>query len=648
MKIFYRTKIYRSQLLAFFMVFLSLQSFSQDKKVEKGNDAFESKSYIEAAEIYEKVAEKGYRSESLLQNLADSYYFNGKYDSSTKWYKELFALNASQSAEYTLRYAQSLKATGAILEGEKYYDEYLSKGNSNVSSNISAAQYLDLISENSGRYTIKKVPFNTEGVDFGVSFLNPSKLVYASTRDAGVLRDRLSAWDGLPYLDLYEVEVTNDTVYSAPKALKGSVNQKYHESTASFTKDGKTMYFTRTNPKKSENGEDLLHLKIYRSVLEGGKWVAEEDLSINGADFNTAHPVLNLKEDKLYFASDRSGGQGQTDLYYVSLNSDGSLGNVTNLGDTVNTAGRESFPFISEDGALYFSSDGHFGLGGYDVFYLKLKNEKDFTGNLLNVGKPINSSFDDVSYVIKNTKGYISSNRSEEGSVYDDIYRFVENTPIKEVYLKSVLHGIVSDKTTGLPLGKAVVEVLDAENNLVDRIETDKAGAYRITVAYNPVYLLKVTKADYSSADAFSEAFQEDRAHDFALVPKKKEITPGTDLSDVLNIPIIYFDLDKSFIRSDAAVELQKIVEAMNMYPELKIDIRSHTDSRASDAYNMSLSDRRAKSTMSYLIKEGVAKDRLTAQGYGESQLVNKCSNGVPCTNDEHQANRRSEFIIVK
>lgn len=644
----YKIKANSPKIFVFFLVFLSLQSFSQEKNIEKANEAFKSKFYMEAVKIYEKVAEKGYRSESLLQNLADSYYFNAKYKEAAKWYKELFQFNESQSSTYMLRYAQSLKAIGNSKLGEDYYNKYLSQGNFKALSNISAKKYLDLIEENSGRYTLNKVSFNTSGVDFGVNFLNPSKLVFASTRNSGVLRNRISAWDGLPYLDLYEVNVTNDSVFSKPKALRGSINQKYHESTACFTKDGKTMYFTRTNPKKDKNGEALLHLKIYKAVLEDGKWANEEELSINGDGFNTAHPALNLKEDKLYFASDRPGGKGATDLYYVTINPDGSFGSVTNLGDKVNTSGRESFPFITEDGALYFSSDGHFGLGGYDVFYLKINDEGEFLGNLLNVGKPINSSFDDISYVVKDGKGYVSSNRSEDMSGYDDIYRFVENTPIKEVYIKSKLHGIVKDKSTGLPLEKAIIQVLDSDNNLVSSLETNNQGAFDTIVAYTPAYILKVTREGYSSADDFSKEFQEDREHNFELDPDDKTITTGTNLAEVLNIPIIYFDLDKSNIRPDAEVELQKIVEAMKMYPELKIDIRSHTDSRASDAYNMALSQRRAKSTMNYLIKEGISKNRLTAQGYGETQLVNKCSNGVPCSKSEHQANRRSEFIIVE
>jgi len=633
------------------MMALGLSIFVQGQsKLKKADEAFNSMSYIEAAEIYERVAEKGYKSEELLQNLGDSYYFNGKYEEASKWYGELFSMNSSQPSAYLLRYAQSLKASGEDSMGVSYFDRYLSQTGQDKGTQVSVSRYMEMIEANSGRYDLWYVPFNTEGIDYGVSFMEEGKLLFASTREKGVLRNRISSWDGLPFLDLYTVEVENDTVFGTPKALKGDVNDKYHESTACFTKDGKTMYFTRTNPKPSEEEDlDLYHLEIYKATYEDGRWESVESLSINGEDFNTAHPALSPDETRLYFASDRPGGYGSVDLYYVELGSEGELGSVVNLGPTINTSGRESFPFVSSDNEFYFSSDGHFGLGGYDVFYHKMNSEGELVGNLLNVGEPINSSFDDVCYVVKGDRGFISSNRTIEGEeVYDNIYTFVENTPIKDIYLKSLLHGVVTDKSTQKPLPGATVEVLDVDNNVIATLVTDAQGSYSKEVAYEPSYVLKVTKENYSSADGYSEKQQEDREHNFELSPVENVIEPGTDLAKVLNIPIIYFDFDKSNIRPDAEVELQKVVEVMNQYPDLKIDIRSHTDSRGSDSYNEALSSRRAASTMNYLISQGISKDRLTSKGYGESQLVNGCSNGVPCTKAEHQANRRSEFIVVE
>ena len=636
-----------SYILVLLLVFLSFEVKAQKRHLEKADAAFTNKSYIDAASIYEKVLDKGYRSESLLQNLGDSYYFNGKYEEASKWYSELFQMNAAQSSEYVLRYAQSLKAVGNDSLGDEYYTQYLSVVSGVKSQGLTAKQHSKLLKANSGRYTLKKVPFNSDGIDFGIGYWGSDKLVFASTRKGSVLRNRVSSWDGLSYLDLYEVSVEQDTVYGTPRSLKGDVNGKYHESTVCFTHDGETMYFTRTNFKKNKSSEDLLHLKIFKASLENGKWVKEEELSINGDEYNTAHPTLNVSEDRLYFASDRPGGQGGTDLYYVELKEDGSLGEVVNLGEKINTPGRESFPYISEEGELYFSSDGHFGLGGYDVFYVNMDASGGFTGNVLNVGSPINSSYDDVCYVVRSGKGYISSNRSESTEeVYDDIYRFVEHRPIKD--LTSQLYGVVTDKSTGAPLPEATVEVYDTDNTLLYSLKTDAQGYYSQEVSYEPAYILKVTKSGYSSADAFSNQYQEDREHNFELEAKETELTVGTDLAKVLDIPIIYFDFDKSNIRPDAAVELQKIVEVMNQYPDMKIDIRSHTDSRGSDSYNAALSDRRAKSTMEYIISQGISKDRLTSKGYGERQLVNHCSNGVPCSKEEHQANRRSEFIVVE
>lgn len=621
----------------------SATSYGQSKKIKKGNDHFTEHSYMEAITIYEAVANKGYKSEELFQKLGDSYYLNGKYEAAVNWYTELYGLSKDQPNIYNLRYAQSLKATGQTDWAEAYYDRFVSNIETKSNDYISTRQYLEMIEENSGRYTMTKLSINSDGIDFGVGFKGKESIVFASTRDHGILFNRRSHWDSQPYLDLYEAKIIEDDSLSSPQKLKGKINGKYHESTASISEDGLTMYFTRSNPK---NKDSALNLKIYRSVLKNGRWTEGEDLSINSKDYNTAHPALSPNEDKLYFASDRPGGEGQTDLYYALIHKDGSLGVPVNLGKKINTPGRESFPFVSAGNELYFSSDGHFGLGGYDVFYVKLK-EEGYQGSLLNVGEPINSMYDDVAYVIKGGKGYVSSNRSDMGESYDNIYGFKENSPIKDVYLKRIVNGTIIDKKSGLPLSGVTVSILDMNNNLIQTLTTDADGHYETKLAYEMDYLLKVTKEDYSGEDAFSEKKQSESAYNFELTASKESIEEDADLAKILNI-IIYFDLDKSNIRKDAEVELQKIVEVLNKYPNLKIAIGSHTDSRANDAYNMVLSNKRAKSTMEYLIMEGVDRSRLTAQGYGETKLLNKCSNGVACTEDEHQVNRRSEFIIVE
>lgn len=635
-------------LVGLIMFLISVQSIGQVGKLAEADESYSNYSYIEAASIYESVANKGYKSLELFRKLGDSYYLNGRYSDAVKWYGELFALDQNQPNMYNLRYSQSLKATGSEGLAKQYYDKFLSNTDKTGKDYVSVEKYLDLINQNSGRYELEKVAFNSKGIDFGSAYLGNDKIVFSSSRNKGVLINRRSKWDGEPFLDLFEVNIENDSL-SEPKKIKTEIKGKYHESTPVFTKDGTTMYFTRTEVKGLGKKKAPLYLKIFRATLVNGEWTNEEDLTINGDTYNTAHPMLNASEDKLYFVSDRKGGEGQTDLYYANLRPDGSLGKMVNLGKKINTPGRESFPFISKENDLYFSSDGHFGLGGYDIFYVKLKGN-GYEGNVLNVGKPVNSSFDDICYVVRDHKGYVSSNRvnSESSKGFDNIYSFKEIVPIKQVNIKSKLHGKVTEEKTNMPLANSMVEVLDVNNVLLQTTKTDEKGYYETDVAFEPSYILKVSKEGYESTDYYSDEKQEDREHNFKLEPKV-QLKEGTNIAEALNISAasIYFDLDKSTIRPDAEVELQKVVALLKTHPNIRIDIRSHTDSRAGDAYNLTLSDRRAKSTLEYLVNNGINRNRLTARGYGESMLLNNCSNGVKCTETEHQLNRRSEFIII-
>lgn len=625
---------------------------AQSSKLKQADKDYENYAYVEANKIYEQLAMKGYRSLEMFQRLGDGYYFNARYKEAAKWYGELFGMSSEQPSEYYLRYSQSLKSVGNDLMAKQYYDKYLSTITTSGRDYISAEQYLDLIEENSGRYSMEKLGINSnEGFDFGGSFYGEDKIVFASNRGVSI-SSRVSSWDGMSYLDLYEATMDGDGNLSNPTKLRGNINSKYHESTPAFTSDGTTVYFTRNNETSQEkkSKDRTINLKIYRATVEDGKWDNIEDLSINSDHYSTAHPALSADGSKLYFSSDRSGGYGGTDLYVVDINSDGSLGDPKNLGSKINTSGRESFPYINANNELYFSSDGHFGLGGYDVFYVKLDADGTPGSRILNVGKPVNSSGDDLAYVVKDSKGYVSSNRAEEGNsgnYYDNIYRFVENEPIKDVFIKSRIFGVVTDKITGFPLANTTIKIVDERNNEIASIQTDGKGFYQKEVDFNEDYIINATKEEYGGADAFSKKGRKEREHNFELYRLAKEVEVGDDLAKLLNI-IIYFDLDKYNIREDAQVELEKLVVVMKENPSIRIDVRSHTDSRASDSYNMTLSANRAKSTVEYLVSRGIDKSRLTGRGYGETELVNWCANGVDCSEEEHQQNRRSEFIVVE
>ncbi|HLW30894.1 MAG TPA: OmpA family protein, partial [Aequorivita sp.] len=393
-------------------------------------------------------------------------------------------------------------------------------------------------------------------------------------------------------------------------------------------------------------------LKIYRATKkENGKWGNVEELPFNSDHFNTAHPMLNAEETEMYFASDRPGGSGGSDLWKVSLTEDG-FGTPVNLGATINTEGRETFPFMAADNVLYFSSDGRPGLGGLDVFAVQIKADGTYT-DIQNVGEPINSTWDDFAYIIDadTRQGFFSSNRP--GAIgNDDIYRFTETRALLLECLQN-LEVKVIDAETGQVIEGALISLFDGHRNLTN--EATQSGMDYITMLTaeecGTFFRVQASAEDYQSNSA--GALLKDEIGgvtqlEIALEPAKVKVEKGDDLFKKFNLNPIYFDLDKSNIRLDAAEELAKILAVLEEYPAMKIDIRSHTDSRASHAYNDRLSERRAQSTRQWLIDQGIEANRLTAKGYGERQLINQCADGVKCSEEDHQANRRSEFIVME
>lgn len=413
--------------------------------------------------------------------------------------------------------------------------------------------------------------------------------------------------------------------------------------------DGKTMYFTRNNyneGKKQKDSKRITLLKLYKATFKEGQFTDVIELPFNDNEFSSAHPALSIDEKTLYFASDRPGSVGQSDLYEVKINSDGSFGAPKNLGPAINTEGKETFPFISKDNELYFSSDGHPGLGGLDVFVSKI--EGNSFKEVINVGKPINGPMDDFAFMIntKNQNGFFSSNR-EGGIGYDDIYKFKE---LKKLSCEQLLAGIVTDAKTGAILTDTKVTLFDEKMNMIKEVYSDAKGTYTFDVVEcKKVYYVRAYKNDYNTVEERVVIGSEtgETKLPLEMEPSVIPVKVGDDLAKVFKIKIIYFDLDKWNIRPDAAFDLAKIVDVMKEHPTMKIDVRSHTDSRQTHKYNEKLSDMRAKSTIAWMIGQGIEANRLTGRGYGETQLINKCSDDIACTEDEHQANRRSEFIIM-
>ena len=523
----------------------------------------------------------------------------------------------------------------------------------NAQSVVSKVDYKSNIEELS-RDDIEphNLEINTELSDFGTTEYE-NGIVFASARGGG----RKYRWNEEPYLDLYSVEKNEDGAFGEVNEIDGKVNTKYHESSAVFSPNGKYMFFTRNNffrMKYKEDETGINRLQLYRATLsEDGTWDEIHKIHFNSEDYSVAHPTLNLNGNKLYFASDMPGTYGQSDIFVVDVNDDGTLGEPENLGSAINTEGQESFPFMNTSGDLFFSSNGYPGLGGFDVFKSEELDQKVQAGSnrnfpIENVGKPVNSAFDDFGYFenLVTKRVYFSSNR-EGGKGSDDIYTF--EVPECE----QTVTGTVQDKKTDELIPNATVILFDGEGNEIERKTVGADAAFEFQLECKKEYLVRGEKETYASDEKrFSTPYKkQDLQLQLLLEKDEQEIEPCDDLAKILDIPIIYFDFDKFNIRYDAEIELQKVLAVLTKYPTMTIDIRSHTDCRATMAYNEKLSENRAQSTRQYLIDNGIAADRLTAKGYGESQLVNDCgcepTNESSCSEAEHQLNRRSEFIIT-
>ncbi len=619
---------------------------AQERMLRKANNNYEKFAYMKAADMYLKIIEKGDENVEVYQKLGDCYYFNSDLKNASKWYKEMVNTKVEVRPEYFFRYAQTLKHEGDYKEANRIMRalESEGEGDSRVSRLIANPDYLDDIAQQSGRFDIASIEENSVYTDFAPSFYN-DQLVYASARKDRAFMDKKNKWTQQPYLDLYtKTEEGSETIQFSKK-----VSTRLHESTSTFTKDGSTMYFTRNNLINQKFGTDDLEvnrLKIFKATLNNnGKWTNIEELPFNNDYYSVAHPALSPDETKLYFASDMPGGYGLSDLYVVDILEDGSFGEPKNLGVNVNTEGRDTFPFMSQEEKLYFSSDGHLGLGGLDIFVKKLNEIKVY-----NVGEPINSIADDVTFIIdEEGKGYFASNRPG-GKGDDDIYSFVETTPIVEK-CDGMIRGLVKDQETNELLSNVKIKVLNENEEVIYTIYSDFEGKFIIeNISCNRKnYELAFSTDGYKSKNTIAQLDKDnpDFYEEIQIEQLPKQVEIGADLAETLKLEPIYFNTNRYFIRKDAAAELDKVVTFLQDNPLVSIEIGSHTDSTAGDWYNLWLSNKRASATVDYIVKTGIKKSRVSGKGYGETKLKNECSNGVPCSKENHQLNRRSEFIVL-
>lgn len=625
---------------------------AQRSEIAKADKKYDGYAFIDAIKSYERIVEKGYKSPDLYEKIANSYFYNAQLAQAAKWYGELIAAKPDTDPEYYFRYANCLRSIGEMDRANKMLKIYTERATTNKGElYIKDVNYLQKIDANSNRYKVKNAEINTQLADFGSAFYRDSSLVFTSSRNTSGADKKKHSWTNQLFTQLYEAKLYGDSLKTGTVTVfSKNINSKLNEASAIFTKDGKTMYFTRNNYLNGKKGKDKTNtvlLKLYKATLKNNEWGNIVELPFNSDDYSTAHPALSPDEKTLYFVSDMPGTLGASDIFKVSISQDGQYGTPTNLGPLINTAGRETFPFVSDENDIYFSSDTHSGLGGLDIFVSQIDPDDGSYCEVQNLGRDVNSPKDDFAYLI-NTKtryGFFSSNR-EQGKGYDDIYQFYEHKKIA----KPLLSGFIVDANTNKKIPEAKVLLYDHNHKLIDSMLSDNEGHYQFNVKNNKSYTVTAQKEEYNinGRSITIPRFEMDNKLDIPLEKNKCKMKVGGDLALCFNITQIYFDLDKSNIRPDAAIDLAKILQVLTEYPTMKIDIRSHTDSRATFKYNEALSDRRAKSTRNWLISKGINANRLTAKGYGEYRLVNRCADDVPCSEEEHQQNRRSEFIITQ
>ncbi|MBE0423587.1 MAG: OmpA family protein [Lutibacter sp.] len=627
-------------LLILLMLPLSVQ-LSVAQNLKRANHLFEKRAYLNAAELYLNEEPK---TQEVLEKLADCYYFNTKMKEAELYYKILLQIHeANVNPTYFFRYSQALKGVKNFSEADKWHQKYLEKKQMAPAEKQETLPFFSALnSETRKPYIVNKVSVNTKYSDFGTAFFG-EQVVFSSTRNKG----KLYIWNNQPYLDLFKGDIADNQDLKNVVPFDGNINSKVHESNAVFTKNGKTMYFTRNNfdsGKKKRNEKKVSTLKIYKAEFVNNKWTNITELPFNSDNYSVEHPALSPDEKQLYFASDMPGTMGSFDLFVVDINTDGSYGSPKNLGPKINTEHREQFPFVSSANILYFSSDGHFGMGGLDIFKSEISDEKFFAP--INLSNVINSNLDDFAFVINETneKGYFSSNR-EGGMGDDDIYRFTK----EKTY---IIHGLVQDKNSLEILPGSLVSLLDENNNLLNEMIVGDDAKYSFDIENNKSYKIKATHKLYvPSVVEFSSDAKGDINKNIQLLIESYDDAEQNIVTEAgktqIKINPIYFDFDKWNIRPDAALELNNVLDLMKKHPDMQLKIGAHTDARGSESYNLKLSDRRAKSVLDYLIEQGIMENRLKSEGFGESQPLNNCIEPNMCSEDEYSINRRCEFVLT-
>ncbi len=605
----------------------------------QGNRLFADMAYSEATKEYQKALGKKSIAQAQI-NLAESYRLMNDLSKAEEAYSKVVQLKEVEPV-HRLRYAQLLMRSGKYEQAKNYFDQYLGSQPSDQTAQ-QQRQSCDSITtwkQDSARYTIEMSKLNTDGSSFSPVWYRDG-VVFVSDRNA---KAKTYQWTGRPFLDLYYSKKDQSGNYGTAMPLQGDVNGMYHEGPAVFTSKNDTIYFTRNNyvkRKVKKSDQDVVILQLYEAINKDTAFHEMSSLSLNSNDYSTGHPTLSSDGQTMYFTSDMPGGEGGSDLY-MSKKENGQWSKAQNLGKQINTPYHESFPMLWKDSLLYFSSEGHFGQGGLDVFY-SIRNGDGSWSKAQNMGYPFNSSYDDFGVAMNEdgTEGLLSSNRNTQNTQLDKIYSFKIND------LRFTLEGIAVEKQSQKPLAGVVVELTNRKTGEKEKVTTTDDGKFFFKLNPNTDYSVVGSKDSYfTNTEPVSTVGKVQSENMYVKLKLEME-------QIIVNKPIvlenIYYDLDKYDIREDAAIGLNKLVKIMEDNPEISVELSSHTDSRADDKYNKILSQRRADAAVSYIVSKGVSSERITAKGYGETMLVNKCANKVPCSEEEHQANRRTEFKVTR
>ena len=606
---------------------------------------FNNAEYYDAANKFEKIIKEGDSQNSFL--LGEALRKSNRLWQAQKYYTD--AINYGYKEEIAYYYlALSLKSNNDYDKADSLISNYLGKGkDQNVISLMRRElQYINNLKNypDTSYYRVKNLnAINTEFAEYSPSFSN-DKLYFVSNR----VSEKIYSGTGTPFTDLFEVKTRGANVdLNSLKKLDDNINnEKVNEGSITFSEDGMYMIFAKGNDGKNSGRNNV---DLYWSRFRRGGWTNPRLLNVNTSRSWDSTPYLSKDGKTLYFASNRSKGYGGTDIYKANVNRRGRWINIQNLGPEINTPGNELFPSVTEDGRLYFSSDNHEGFGGLDIFVATRRGGKI---TISNPGKPLNSRGDDFGVNPYNpTRGFFTSNR-DGGKGDDDIYTFVNDDPnlkIVNYVLKGTTLTQKNDDKELIILGNSSVKLLDKEGVVIEETFTDDNGEFEFIVYTDEEYLLIGEKENYFSTrgdfSTIGKELDKTKLKEFItnVEFEKNLILDRIIVNKSIVLDNIYYDLDKADIREDAAIELDKLVIILEDNPNISIELSSHTDDRSSVEYNQDLSQRRAESAVSYILSKGIDRSRISAKGYGESQLLILNAK----TEDEHQINRRTEFKVT-